>query len=117
MIRDPTVPVANNQVKQSTARQWAAKGLRISGLNPNVFLLLLALLPQFIDPHSAWPLALPMALRGLKPVFSCGVVYLLMGYRSGALLSQRPGVAMWVSQSSGALMIVIAVLLIAEPFI
>lgn len=39
---------------ESWVRQ-AAKGAGISGLNPKVFLLFLALLPQFANPHAPWP--------------------------------------------------------------
>ena len=35
----------------------ALKGLGVSGLNPKVLLLFLALLPQFVRPDAPWPVA------------------------------------------------------------
>ena len=39
-------------------QRWAVKGLCVSGLNPKVFLLFLALLPQFTDATAPWPVPL-----------------------------------------------------------
>lgn len=49
MIAHPSTPHAD-QVQVSDSWQcWAIKGLCVSGLNPKVFLLFLALLPQFTN--------------------------------------------------------------------
>ncbi|HGK4671666.1 TPA: LysE family translocator [Kluyvera georgiana] len=105
----------------STARQlsggwnqWALKGLCISGLNPKVFLLFLALLPQFTDPHGQWPVALQMSALGLMHLITCTLIYLLVGYGSRALLASRPQAARVVSRLSGGLMVIIAVILLVE---
>ena len=50
-------------VPQSWVRQ-ALTGLGISGLNPKVLLLFLALLPQFTDPGASWSLATQIVLLG-----------------------------------------------------
>ncbi|BBT69655.1 MULTISPECIES: LysE family translocator [Enterobacteriaceae] len=106
----------------STARQlsggwnqWALKGLCISGLNPKVFLLFLALLPQFTDPHGQWPVALQMSALGLMHLITCTLIYLLVGYGSRALLASRPQAARVVSRLSGGLMVIIAAILLVEP--
>ncbi|BBQ82398.1 TPA: LysE family translocator [Kluyvera ascorbata] len=105
----------------STARQlsggwnqWALKGLCISGLNPKVFLLFLALLPQFTDPHGQWPVALQMSALGLMHLITCTLIYLLVGYGSRALLASRPQAARVVSRLSGGLMVIIAAILLVE---
>jgi threonine/homoserine/homoserine lactone efflux protein len=86
----------------------------VSGLNPKVLLLFLALLPQFTDSSAAWPVAVQIIALGLIHAFSCGVVYLAVGYGARAVLTSRPGAALNVSRISGAAMIVIAVVLAAE---
>ncbi|MGL5966720.1 MAG: LysE family translocator [Kluyvera sp.] len=94
--------------------QWAMKGLCISGLNPKVFLLFLALLPQFTDPQGQWPIALQMSALGLMHLITCTIIYLLVGYGSRALLTSRPQAARVVSRVSGTLMVAIAALLLVE---
>jgi threonine/homoserine/homoserine lactone efflux protein len=79
MLARPALPQAG---VDETPRSWlrqAAKGAGISGLNPKVFLLFLALLPQFTDPNAAWPLALQVVVLGLVHVTSCAVVYTGVG--------------------------------------
>lgn len=116
LFRHPSVPAAGQGDETGSPFKWALKGFCISGLNPKVFLLFLALLPQFTDVRAEWPLPLQMAALGLVHVFSCGVVYLIVGYGSGKVLGTRPRAAQMVSRISGGLMIVIAILLLAEPF-
>ncbi|QOI57955.1 LysE family translocator [Rouxiella badensis] len=116
MIRQPPEPLAGQEEDAGSPLKWALKGFCISGLNPKVFLLFLALLPQFTDVHADWPLPLQMTALGLVHVFSCGVVYLLVGYGSGTVLRTRPRAAQNVSRISGGLMVIIAVLLLAEQF-
>ena len=113
----PSAPVAGQDEDVGSRLKWAIKGFCISGLNPKVFLLFLALLPQFTDVHAAWPLPLQMMALGLVHVVSCGVVYLLVGYGSGTVLRTRPRAALNVSRISGGLMILIAMLLLAEQFV
>ncbi|EOC0263876.1 LysE family translocator [Cronobacter dublinensis] len=117
MLRNPSAPVAGQNEDDGSQVKWAIKGFCISGLNPKVFLLFLALLPQFTNAHAAWPLQLQMVALGLVHVSSCGVVYLLVGYGSGTLLRTRPRAALNVSRISGGLMMIIAVLLLAEQFL
>ncbi|CNG75257.1 homoserine/homoserine lactone efflux protein [Yersinia enterocolitica] len=117
MIRHPSVPEKSQDGVSGSWRHWALRGLCVSGLNPKVFLLFLALLPQFTSPESLWPLPVQMTVLGILHVFTCGVVYLLVGYFSRAVLQTRPQAAMRVSQVSGGLMIIIALILIAEQFL
>ena len=57
--------------------------------------------------------ALIPALGGLHAV-SCALVYLAVGFSAHAVLRTRPGAAKNVSRVSGAIMILIAVVLLAE---
>ena len=95
-------------------RQWAVKGLCISGLNPKVFLLFLALLPQFTDPTGSWSIAMQMSALGVMHLITCTLVYLLVGYGSKAVLATRPQAARLVSRASGGLMVLIAMVLLLE---
>ncbi|WP_082071339.1 LysE family translocator [Pseudomonas tussilaginis] len=114
MLLKPSVPAQGDAADDEGWITWAFKGLCVSGLNPKVLLLFLALLPQFTDSSAAWPVAVQIIALGLIHAFSCGVVYLAVGYGARAVLTSRPGAALNVSRISGAAMIVIAVVLAAE---
>ena len=114
MFRNPTVPEAGvDRVEGSWARQ-ALKGAGISGLNPKVFLLFLALLPQFTDPTGSWPVAGQIVALGLVHVASCAVIYTGVGSGARAVLRTRPTAARTVTRFSGAAMMVIGVFLLVE---
>ncbi|MCU1725885.1 LysE family translocator [Pseudomonas sp. 7P_10.2_Bac1] len=113
MIRHPSTPESGAVQVADSGLRWAWKGLCVSGLNPKVFLLFLALLPQFTDPLSVWPIPAQIAALGALHAFSCGVVYLMVGFGAKAVLQTRPSAAQNVSRISGAIMIVIAVVLLA----
>ncbi|PMY45450.1 MULTISPECIES: LysE family translocator [Pseudomonas] len=117
MLRNPSVPRAGDAQASASWACWTLKGACVSGLNPKVFLLFLALLPQFTDPLAAWPVPLQIVTLGLLHAFSCAVIYLLVGFGSRAVLRTRPVAAQAVSRLSGALMIVIAVLLLIEQIL
>ncbi|WP_249022785.1 MULTISPECIES: LysE family translocator [Kluyvera] len=113
LLRHPAT-VSSASLQSGGWNRWVLKGLCISGLNPKVFLLFLALLPQFTDPHGQWPLALQMSALGLMHLLTCTLIYLLVGYGSRALLTSRPQAARAVSRISGGLMVAIAAMLIIE---
>lgn len=117
MVRHPSVPAAGKAASSSLWFLWLAKGVCVSGMNPKVFLLFLALLPQFTDPASTWPVPLQILALGSLHIVSCGLVYLLVGFGSGKVLQTRPRAARYVSQISGIVMCVIAVLLFTESFL
>ena len=98
MLARPALPQAG---VDETPRSWlrqAAKGAGISGLNPKVFLLFLALLPQFTDPNAAWPLASQIVVLGLVHVTSCAVVYTGVGTGARRVLRARPAAALAVTR-------------------
>ena len=117
MFIHPSVPNAGEIQETSSWRRWTIKGACVSGLNPKVFLLFLALLPQFTDPAGSWSLPVQIISLGLIHLFSCGVVYFLVGFSSQTILRTRPRAAQIVSQISGIAMIVIALLLFAEQIL
>lgn len=117
LIRNPAAPTKELTDTPDKALKWIFKGVGVSGLNPKVFLLFLALLPQFFDPVSSWPLSTQMLMLGSIHIVSCGVVYLLVGYSSQKALSTRPSAAKLVSRISGIAMTSIALLLLVEPII
>ena len=115
-LAHPSVPQAGAEPNESWVRQ-AAKGAGISGLNPKVFLLFLALLPQFTDPAAAWPLAAQVASLGLVHVASCALVYTGVGAGARLVLRARPTAAQTVTRFSGAAMVLVGVLLLVEHLV
>ena len=112
--RHPGLPdVAADAGTESWVRQ-AAKGAGISGLNPKVFLLFLALLPQFANPAAPWPVPVQIAALGLVHVASCAVVYTGVGTGARLVLRARPDAARVVSRVSGTAMVALGLALLIE---
>jgi threonine/homoserine/homoserine lactone efflux protein len=95
-------------------RATLVRGIGVSGLNPKGLLLFLALLPQFTSPRGGWPLTVQLAVLGLVFTVTCALFYLGMGSLIRRILAAWPGVARVISRVSGAAMIVIGLLLLAE---
>ena len=89
----------------------------MSGLNPKGLLVFLALLPQFTSRHGSWPIAGQLALLGLVFTLTCAVFYLALGTFAQAILHARPSAAGIVTRVSGAGMIAVGTLLIADRVI
>lgn len=117
MLAKPSAPpqAGVGQSPQSWVRQ-AVTGLGISALNPKVFLLFLALLPQFVDAGARWPMAVQIGVLGLVHVASCAVVYVGVGTGARVVLRARPAAARVVTWVSGAAMIGIGAFLLIERF-
>ena len=116
-LRRPAVVHAGDQLSATSSATWWWKGFGVSGLNPKVFLLFLAILPQFTDRTSDWPLAAQIVVLGLVHVASCAVVYLAVGLGAGTVLRSRPTAARIVSRVSGIAMIAIGAFLLIERLI
>ncbi|MFD0415535.1 LysE family translocator [Streptomyces sp. NPDC127108] len=95
-------------------RSRVLQGAGISGLNPKALLLFLALLPQFTQPGTGWPLALQISTLGLVHILSCGAIYLCVGILARTVLRTRPAAARVVTRISGAAMVVIGAVLVIE---
>ncbi|MGG7655347.1 LysE family translocator [Kocuria rosea] len=117
MLTHPPAPGAAAGVEAGSWARQAVKGLGISGLNPKVFLLFLALLPQFVDPAAPWPTAAQILVLGLVHVASCAVVYTGVGAGARRVLRARPAAARAVTRASGAAMIAIGIVLLAEQLL
>ena len=113
VTRPPAPRAALDRAGRSWARR-AVKGAGISGLNPKALLLFLAFLPQFLTRGPAWPFAAQIALLGCVHIANCAVVYTGVGATAGRVLRTRPAAATAVTRCSGAAMIAIGVLLLAE---
>ncbi len=113
-LRRPSVVHAGDPLPATSSASGWLKGFGVSGLNPKVFLLFLAILPQFTDRTSNWPLSVQIAVLGLVHVVSCAVVYLSVGFGAGVVLRSRPTAARIVSRVSGIAMIAIGGILLTE---
>lgn len=87
-----------------TRRAAFLQGAGVSLLNPKVFLLFLALLPQFASPSASLPIGGQMLVLGLVHVATCAVVYVAVACGAGAVLSTRPLAAAVVTGASGVVM-------------
>jgi threonine/homoserine/homoserine lactone efflux protein len=119
LARRPEPIACATQATQSASTTSATsatvvQGLGVSGLNPKGLLLFLALLPQFADRHGSWPLPGQLALLGVVFTLSCGAFYLGLGAFVQAILVSRPWAARALTRVSGAAMIVIGAVLLAE---
>lgn len=104
-LRHPAVPDLTGQAAPMGGRKLLAKGVGISLLNPKVFLLFLALLPQFTSAIAPWPVGAQMVVLGALHVANCAVVYFAVGYGAAAVLTKRPRAAQAVGIVSGVVMI------------
>lgn len=116
LLAAPAAPIRGTEGDAGSSFKWYVKGFSVSGLNPKVFLLFLALLPQFSDPHSAWSVPMQLIFLGIIHMLSCGAVYLVVGFCAKALLGTRPNAASVINRLSGVVMMVVAITLIAERF-
>jgi len=113
VARPPAPTAAVDRPGRSWTRR-AVTGAGISGLNPKALPLFLAFLPQFLTHGAAWPFAAQIALLGCVHIANCAVVYTSVGAAAGRVLRTRPAAATAVARCSGAAMIAIGVLLLAE---
>ena len=114
MFRQPAAPSAGAQMDDTHWGRWCWKGLCVSGLNPKVLLLFLALLPQFIRPNQDSSITVQILALGLVHIISCAAVYFAVGFASQAVLSARPKAAWVVGKVSGVMMVGIALLIAFE---
>lgn len=114
VLTGPVAPSASTEPAGSSRRRIMLKGAGISGLNPKALLLYFSLFPQFIDPAGSWPVAAQTGLLGTLHMASCAVVYLAVGFLARTVLKTRPAAARAVTRASGAMMIAIGGLLLAQ---
>lgn len=112
-----TAPGAPADAAVGTSRGVLARGVGVSALNPKGLLVFLALLPQFTSPHGSWPLAAQLGILGLVFVLTCGIFYLCLGSFAQRVLNARPATALVITRCSGAAMVVVGALLLADRLI
>jgi len=110
----PSAPGGPADAPAGASRGMLARGIGVSALNPKGLLMFLALLPQFTDPRGSWPLPAQLGMLGLVFVASCAAFYLCLGSFARRVLHSRPAAARVIARFSGAAMIVIGALLLAE---
>ncbi|WP_373779173.1 LysE family translocator [Glaesserella sp.] len=115
VLRFPPTVGENNKT-QNQANRWILKGIAVSGLNPKVLLMFLALIPQFLTAQSDFSMSVQTLFLGLIHMANCALIYPLVGLGVGISLRYRPGLARWISRFSGIAMIMIALLLLVEQF-
>ena len=113
-LRNPSSPVADVRTPNRTNRDTYLEGIGVSGLNPKGLLIFVALLPQFTNPQSRWPLAAQMIVLGLTFTLTCAGFYALLGSFARAALLTRPASARLVSRLSGGGMVTIGTLLVGD---
>lgn len=110
--RSAGVGMSDRDLGSSVAGRFFT-GAGVSGLNPKVMLLLVALLPQFIAKAGAPPSA-QMLLLGAIHIVNTAVVYTAVALLSRRILGARPSAANLVARASAFIMIGLGLLLIAE---
>lgn len=115
--RDTTVTVTQRERAQPSKRAVALQGMSVSLLNPKVYLMFLALVPQFVSDTAPMSEALQMAVIGIVHVLTCGVVYLAVSLGAGRILLSRPRAATVVTAVSGIVMSVLGVAVIVETML
>jgi threonine/homoserine/homoserine lactone efflux protein len=113
----PSAPETAPDPTTGTGWNTFVRGVGVSGLNPKGLLILLALLPQFTDPASGWPVAGQIGVLGLVFIATCAVFYVVVGSLARTVLRARPAVARLISRLSGAAMVVIGAALVADRLI
>ncbi|MFG2970970.1 LysE family translocator [Streptomyces sp. NPDC048288] len=110
VLRRPAVPQ-----EAAAAPEGFWRGAAISGLNPKALLLYLSVLPQFLVTRGDHPpIALQTAVLGALHMACCTAVYLTVGTLARRLLAARPRAARAVTRTSGAAMLGIGALLLAQ---
>src|SRR5262249_17666682 len=76
--------------------------------NPKALAFLFAFLPQFVDPASAWPVALQLLLLGVVTKLSNFAILSTVALGAGTCgrwLARRPGLIAWQERFAGVVMV------------
>jgi threonine/homoserine/homoserine lactone efflux protein len=114
--RNPGPRATDDRVSDSWLRRLGT-GFAVSGLNPKVFLLFMALLPQFVSAEGTWPAPAQILALGLIHVTSCAVIYIAVGLGADRVLRTRPSAATVVTRGSGVILVILAACLLAEQVV
>lgn len=115
--RDTAVAVKQRVHALPSKRAVTLQGLSVSLLNPKVYLMFLALVPQFVSDAAPMSDAVQLIVLGAVHVITCGLIYLAVSLGAGAILVSRPRAATVVTAASGILMSVLGVAVIVEAML
>ena len=113
VLARPAAPGAAETLASSPGRV-VLEGAGISGLNPKAVLLFVSLFPQFVEASAGWPVGVQTAVFGVLHMALYLTVYLAVGVSARLVPATRPGVARAVSRVSGAMMIGMGGVLLAD---
>lgn len=116
MILHPSSTSTPDSKSSMTERHWLLKGMGVSGLNPKVLLLILALLPQFVDDASPVPAIVQLVVLGTIHLFNCAFVYMSVSFGAQKVLLMNPMVAKVFTRFSGFAMLLITAIMLVEQF-
>lgn len=114
MFRHPGRIAGGSGAADDTRRGWWLRGACVSGLNPKVFLLFFALLPQFVRTSLPLPAEAQMLVLGAFHLATCTLVYLGVGFGAEILLKSRASLAVLAGRFSGAMMTFVGTSLLYE---
>lgn len=114
MLRHPGRIAQGNGARADTRKSWWLRGACVSGLNPKVFLLFFALLPQFVRPSLPLSPELQMITLGAIHLATCAMIYLGVGFGAEFLLRSRASLAVLAGRVSGVVMTFVGASLIYE---
>lgn len=95
-------------------RTITLQGMSVSLLNPKVYLMFLALVPQFVSDSAPLSDGMQLIVLGIVHVVTCGIIYLAVSLGAGVVLISRPRAAAVVTAASGVVMSVLGVAVIVE---
>jgi threonine/homoserine/homoserine lactone efflux protein len=110
----PVTPTPGAEAGPGSTWNTLWSGAGVSGLNPKGLLIFVALLPQFANPHASWPFALQIGVLALAFTLTCAIFYTCLSLFARTILHARPATAHAVTRFSGAAMVIIGAVLVAE---
>lgn len=89
-LRHPAAPISGDMTVSISRRQQFLKGFGVSGLNAKLYLVMLALLPQFTNPALRTPVTVQLMVLGVIHVTNCAAIYGGVGFAAKRVLQIRP---------------------------
>ncbi|MEZ4562223.1 MAG: LysE family translocator [Thermomicrobiales bacterium] len=113
-LRHPAAPISGDMAVSTSPRQQFLKGFGVSGLNVKLYLVMLALLPQFTNPSPRTPVAVQLSVLGLIHVANCAVIYGGVAVAAKRVLQARPAAARAATLISGVVLVAVGAVLLVE---
>ena len=117
LYRFPPMPAAYNDGQEHTSDtplKWMRKGFIISGLNPKVILLFLALLPQFVLPTLSFSITEQLLVLSIIHLVGCALVYWLIGVSARKILSNNPALSLKFGRASACILFILGSLMLVD---